>query len=104
MSVFSLLGFVEELAPIESRLERAEDRAIVKACELLQAKSKGVIGQPQPWWPPLAPSTLAHKSANEPLLETGELRASIEITAPVREGDDVKGYVGSNNDKARGMN
>ena len=74
MSVYSLVGFAEELIKIEGRLERAEDRAIVKACEILLHKSKGVVGHPQFWWPALKPETIARKARGDtPLLETGGL-------------------------------
>jgi len=43
----------------------------------------------------LSPETLARKMMNTPLLETGELRASIEWNSTGNEG-----HVGSNNDKA----
>jgi len=45
-------------------------------CSGLQAKAQ--IGKQHEEWPPLAPSTLAKKSADTPLLETGEMRDSIE--------------------------
>jgi hypothetical protein len=48
-----------------------------------------------PYWPALKPETLAHKMMNTPLLETGELRGSIEWNSSGNEG-----HVGSNNDKA----
>jgi phage gpG-like protein len=47
-------------------------------------------------WPPLAASTIASKATGDsPLLETAELRESIEYNADHREA-----YIGSNNDKA----
>lgn len=55
-----------------------------------------MIGHEQPLWPSLKPETIAHKArGNTPLLETGEMRASIQITAPVDEDGAVVGYVGS---------
>lgn len=68
---------------------------------MIQRKAKSFMGHEQDWWPPLQEETIARKAkGNTPLLETGELRDSIEITAPVHEGGITAGYVGSNNDKA----
>ena len=51
---------------------------------------------PKPEWPPLTPSTLAHKDGvNTPLLETGEMRDSIAWNSDAHEG-----YVGSDNEKS----
>ncbi len=46
-----------------------------------------MIGHEHANWPPLAASTLAHKKANTPLLETGEMRDSIKaaVIAPELE-------------------
>jgi phage gpG-like protein len=59
------------------------------------AEAKRVIGEGYPEWPALSPETLAQKMRNTPLLETGEMRDSIEWNAQENEG-----HVGSNNDKA----
>jgi hypothetical protein len=59
-------------------------------------EAKRVLGEGYPEWPRLQPETIAHKMRGDsPLLETGEMRASIEWNAEGNEG-----YVGSNNDKA----
>ena len=53
-----------------------------------------MLGHEQPMWQGLKPETIAHKArGNTPLLETGEMRASIEFTAPVHDGSDIVGYV-----------
>jgi hypothetical protein len=59
------------------------------------AEAKRVIGSYDYDWPQLSPKTLEHKFFNTPLLQTGEMRASIEWNSSGNEG-----YVGSNNDKA----
>jgi phage gpG-like protein len=92
---FSLLGFVAHLATVERDMKEAEHAAVARACELICAEAKRVIGEGYDFWPALKPETLARKMMNTPLLETGELRASIEWNA---EGN--LGHVGSNNDKA----
>lgn len=92
-----------KLLSFEDDLREAEEEAIVRACKLVKRKAKGLIGVPQPYWQPLKPETIAHKRrGNTPLLETGELRASISWSGPYRDADnDVYGYVGSDNIKAR---
>lgn len=65
------------------------------ACKIVETEAKRVIGTYDYGWPPLAPSTLARKAADTPLLETGEMRASIEHQVQGKSG-----FVGSNDDKA----
>jgi hypothetical protein len=97
VTTFSFLGFVKYLAVMEADLHLAEDAFVVKASKLVQQTAKGFIGNEQPFWPPLADATIAHKAhGNTPLLETGELKHSIQYTAPVHEGSEVCGYVGTN--------
>lgn len=93
---FSLIGFVAHLHAMERDLKEVNHAIIVKACQLVAAEARRVLGEGYPEWPALQPETIARKMrGNTPLLETGELRASIEWNA---EGN--KGFVGSNNDKA----
>jgi len=100
--IMTVAEFIAHAATVEDDIRIAEEIAIVRACLMVQRKAKALIGHEQPFWPPLKPETIARKSkGNTPLLETGEMRSSIEFTAPVRETfDEVAGYVGSNNDKA----
>jgi phage gpG-like protein len=93
--VYSILGFVAKLGAIERDMHELGPTIIARACEMVAAEAKRVIGEGYPEWPALAPETLARKMMNTPLLETGELRASIEWNSEGNEG-----YVGSNNDKA----
>lgn len=51
---------------------------LAKACVLYKDSAQHAIGTYQFGWTPLAASTLARKSADTPLLETGALRDSIE--------------------------
>jgi hypothetical protein len=95
MQTFTLLGFVAHLRTIERDMTVLEPAIIRRACELVCEEAKRVIGTYDYGWPQLSPATLAHKFYNTPLLETGEMRASIEWTT---EG--LQGWVGSNNDKA----
>jgi HK97 gp10 family phage protein len=80
-----------------------EEQAMTRACKLVRRKARGMIGTPQPFWPALKPETIARKAhGNTPLLETGEMRNSIEISEPQWEGPNtVVGYVYSNSPIAR---
>jgi phage gpG-like protein len=93
--VFTVLGFVAELKAIEHDLEALAPKIVEKACQIIQKKAKATIGHEHDAWPPLAPSTLAKKSANTPLLETGAMRDSIEYVVHGNEG-----AVGSNSEIA----
>jgi phage gpG-like protein len=93
--VFSLLGFVAHLAVIEKEMNEVVPAIVAKACQLICDEAKRVIGHGYDDWPALKPETLARKMMNSPLLETGELRASISWMS---EGN--RGVVGSNNEKA----
>jgi phage gpG-like protein len=93
--VYTVLGFVAKLKTIELEMHVLGPAIIAHACEMVAAEAKRVIGEGYPEWPALQPETLAHKMGKGPLLETGELRASIEWNSSGNEG-----AVGSNNDKA----
>jgi phage gpG-like protein len=93
--VMSLLEAAAKFHTIGRDMEEIGPAIVAKACEMVCTEAKRVIGEGYPYWPDLKPETLARKMMATPLLETGELRASIEWTA---EG--LQGRVGSNNDKA----
>src|ERR1700730_15569181 len=93
--VYSVLGFVAKLKTIEMELHVLGPAIIAHACEMVAAEAKRVLGTEGYDWPQLSPATLAHKMQSGMLLETGELRASIEWNS---EGN--QGFVGSNNDRA----
>jgi hypothetical protein len=96
--VMSILEFVAKTKAIDHDLKTVGHAIVARACEMVHAEARRVIGEGYPEWPALSPETLAHKMMNTPLLETGEMRASIEWNA---EGN--QGYVGSNNDKAEAV-
>jgi phage gpG-like protein len=94
--IFTLVGFAAKLGAIDRDLHEVGPAIIARACELVARQAKRAIGKQHELWPPLKPATIARKlRGNTPLLETGELRDSIEWTAHGLEGE-----VGSNNDKA----
>ena len=97
---FSLLGFVAQLHTIDRDLHEVGPAIIARACEMVAKQAKSAIGKTHELWPPLKPETIARKlRGNTPLLETGEMRDSIEWTVH-GHGSHVEGEVGSNNDKA----
>ena len=73
---------------------RLQDRAANREAHDRQAREipSGPNSKPKPLH--------ARRAATRPLLETGALRDSIEWSAPHRSGNEVVGYVGSNNPKA----
>src|SRR5258707_8114994 len=93
--VMSILEFVAQTKAIERDMETIGPAIIRKACIMVADEARRVIGEGYEYWPALKPETLAHKMMATPLLETGELRGSIEWNS---EGN--VGHVGSNNDKA----
>jgi phage gpG-like protein len=95
--VYSILGFVAKLEAIKHDMHDLGPAIVARACEMVAAEAKRVIGEGYEDWPPLQPETLAKKMMNSPLLETGELRASIEWST---SANGLEGWVGSNNDKA----
>jgi HK97 gp10 family phage protein len=101
MTMGTFAGWAAHLLTVEADIKLAEEVAVVKACELISETAQEMIGHPHPFWPPLAPETIAHKAHGDtPLLETGELRSSISWDAPHHEGRETVGYVGSDNMKA----
>ena len=96
MQTFTLLGFVAKLAAIDRDLKITNEAIVARACELVATAAKDALGTYEFGWVSLAPETIARKMRGDsPLLETGELRASIEWQA-----SGLKGEVGSNLDKA----
>jgi phage gpG-like protein len=95
MQTFSLLGFVAHLAVLERETTLVGHAVVARACQMVADEAKRVIGEGYEDWPALKPETLARKIRSGPLLETGELRASIEWHAEGNHGE-----VGSNLDKA----
>ena len=68
---------------------------------MVEKEAKTAIGTYRYDWPRLEPETVARKAKGDtPLLETGELRDSIEHIVG-REGTEVVGYVGTNNPIAK---
>jgi HK97 gp10 family phage protein len=96
MTVFSLLEAAAHFKHLAHDWPKAQEAALAVAAQIVAAKAKSYIGTYTLPWPPLAASTLERKSADTPLLETGELRDSIQwkVVSP------VEAHVGSDNQKA----
>ena len=71
--------------------------ALEKAAQIIEDEAKRVIGTYEYNWPQLAESTLLRKAGDTPLLETGEMRDSIEHYVDAQR---LIAEVGSNNPKA----
>jgi phage gpG-like protein len=96
MSVYSLAGFAAKLLMIGAEMDAITPAILSAACVMICKKAKDSLGEYQDGWPALQPETIARKiTGDSPLLETGELRASIKWNA-----DDHEGYVGSDDMKA----
>jgi phage gpG-like protein len=97
----SLGSFAAHLLTIEADLELAREVCVEKACRMVEKEAKTAIGTYRFDWEPLKPETVARKARGDtPLLETGELRDSIEHVVG-REGTEVVGYVGTNDPIAK---
>ena len=92
---FSLGSFGARLVAAAGTLTVGEKRGLENAAVIVETEAKRVIGTYDYGWPALAESTLAKKSADTPLLETGAMRDSIEHVVQGRSAN-----VGSNDDKA----
>lgn len=97
--MMNLLQLAAKMAVVEAELKLANEGAIAAACEILAEECRSAIGTYRYGWQQLADATMEERSASgypadEPLLRTGELRASIEWNANSHEG-----YVGSDNPK-----
>jgi phage gpG-like protein len=89
-------AFAAFLAGAAAEMRHHKHQALEEAAKIIEKKAKALIGTHEANWPPLQPETIARKATGDsPLLETGELRNSIEHTV---SGD--KAYVGSNSPKA----
>jgi phage gpG-like protein len=92
----NLLQAAAMFTHMESTMDHIEHHCLEEGAKILQEEAKRELGQYQPGWPQLKPETIARKATGDsPLLETGDLRDSIE-----REVQHDAAYVGSNSKKA----
>jgi hypothetical protein len=92
---WSLAEASVKFAAFAENMKLAKDATLSEIAILIRDKAKASIGHYSYNWPPLADSTIARKSADTPLLETGALRDSIEATVFLD-----RAYVGSNDQNA----
>lgn len=86
----------ERMMKVATEWPLAEHEALEQAAIIVEKEAKRVIGTYDYDWPALKPETVARKTTGDaPLLETGEMRDSIEHR--VGEGE---AFVGTNNKKA----
>jgi hypothetical protein len=87
---------------IRAAITRGAQEAFEDSLEYIERAAKNKLGTYQPGWPPLAESTLERRAArgwnpaDEPLLETGVGRASIQHEVTEQRGLTLRGEVGSN--------
>ena len=74
----SLAAFAAHVTTLTAAIQHAEDAALEEAATVVEVEAKRVIGTYDYGWTPLAASTLARKSADTPLLESGAMRTSIQ--------------------------
>jgi phage gpG-like protein len=101
MTQRTLLQFAAHLLAYEADLKLTEDACVERACKMVEKEAKRAIGTYLFGWEPLKPATIEHKATGDsPLLETGELKESIEHVSG-REGGEAVGYVGTNDPVAK---
>jgi phage gpG-like protein len=94
--VMNLLEAAARFAATEAAVKEAEHAVLEAAAKMVEAKAKALIGVPHDFWAPLTDETLRRKDGvNSPLLETGQMRDSIESTVEFPSA-----YIGSNDDRA----
>ena len=91
-----IMNFVARLVRLGPAIDHAKRAALAKSGDEVVEEIKRVIGTYEYGWPALADSTMKKKSADTPLLETGELRESYGMV--IISNDEVE--VGSANPKA----
>jgi HK97 gp10 family phage protein len=104
MNFSNIVSFVAHLETIRHDMDRLGPAIVRHGAEAIRRQAQNYIGtyDAVPQWPQLATSTQKERvkkgfPANEPLLRSGEMRDSIEITI-ARDG--MSAEIGSNNDKA----
>jgi HK97 gp10 family phage protein len=93
----------KELSAFFGKVSKSTDshinESLDKAGKIIRDEAKRVIGTYDYDWPKLKEETIKRKlTGDSPLLETGELRASIESHL---DAGAKRVYIGSNNPKAR---
>jgi phage gpG-like protein len=96
MKMLSLSEAAAMFAETAVTMNPIKHHCLDEGFKILQDEAKRVIGTYDYGWPRLKPQTIGRKTSGDtPLLETGDLRDSIE-----REVQNDAAYVGSNSEKA----
>jgi HK97 gp10 family phage protein len=93
--LWGLGEFALHLKVIEREMHEANRLIVRRACQMVAAEAKRVLGTDGYNWAPLSEHT--KKTQPGMLLETGAMRASIEWST---SHDGLEGHVGSNSDIA----
>ena len=95
----SLLGFAAHLGATHHHLQLHREHAMERSAELVRDRAKEVIGTYDLDWEQLSAATIEKKGADTPLLETGEMRDSIEMEIK-HSNLESSADIGTNNDHA----
>lgn len=91
-----LADFAKAMGLASAQLASEMQHGVVKSANLVKAHAKSVLGSYNFGWPALKEATIARKATGDsPLLETGEMRDSIETTIGHWEA-----WIGTNDPKA----
>jgi hypothetical protein len=82
--LFSILEAVAKLRQFEVNMGLASEAILIEIAVLIREEAKSRIGEYQAGWPPHAASTVARKGSDRPLLDTGDLKASISAYVKMR--------------------
>jgi phage gpG-like protein len=94
-TAFSLLEAAAHFAHLGHTWDKATHAALEIAARIVEAEAKRLIGTHDAGWPALKPETIARKATGDsPLLETGELRDSIQ-----HNSSPTVAHIGTNNPK-----
>ena len=94
--VVSLVQAAADFARVMGIMTIIQETALEHAAAMLRDEARSALGTYRYDWPPLQPATVSRKAVGDtPLLETGELRDSIQSNA-----SSTHGWFGSDDDKA----
>jgi len=96
MGTFIELSSILKDAP--NRMQPGAAMALEASAQMIEDEAKRVIGTYDYGWPSLQPETIKRKGADTPLLQSGEMRDSIEHQV---DTINMVAVVGSNDPKAK---
>jgi hypothetical protein len=93
--MMSLGQFIGHLGLLAAEIEEMNHFALETACQVVEDEAKSGMGNYKFGFPPLKPETIARKkNGDTPLVETGELKGSVQHNVSGHSG-----YVGTDNMK-----